>query len=274
MIVVLTMLCAGVTSAAAASSIEGVWSFKGGAVDITSQPNGTLVGIVSSPTTFASCVHTVNEEMWSDMHLQPDGSYWGLHQWFAEPGCARNGTGPTAWRVLQNSQGESFLRVCFSEPGSNMQPTIAPDGTSANVTYGCVDSASIAPLPTVSNKEGKAAAAPGEITFKQSVELPNGKHCIKKHRLTIRVHQPAYDPIEELVIRVNHKRVIDVRSPEKLKKAIVLKHLPKGSYTVSVLAITVLKQRLSGSVKYHGCTKSLVGIKLHHDKTRRKQHKA
>jgi hypothetical protein len=276
-IATLALLWVGATPAAAASSIEGVWSFKGGAVDIQAETNGTLTGVVTSPTKFASCVHPLGEHMWTGMRLQPDGSYWGSHQWFIESStgqstCEKNETpGPTAWRVLQNSQGESFVRVCFSEPGTS-QPTIAPNGSSADVTWGCVDSASIAPLPVVSAKGGNQTPGHGEIGFRQTVVLPKAKLCVKRNTLSIKLHEPKYDPLEEILIKVNGKKKVDLRGVKKLEKAIVLKHLPNGSYTIKVLAITVLKQRLTGSVKYHACSKSSTGISLRRGGTRTKRH--
>ncbi len=276
-IATLALLCAGATPAAAASSIEGVWSFNGGAVDIQGQTNGILTGVVTSPTKFAKCIHPVGEDMWTDMRLQPDGSYWGSHQWFLESSagqstCEKNETpGPTAWRVLQNSQGETLVRVCFSEPGTS-QPTIAPNGSSADVTWGCVDSASIAPLPVISAKGGSQTPEQGEVGFRQTVVLPKARLCVKHNTLSIKLHEPKYDPLEEVVIRIDGKRKVDLRGVKQLKKAIVLRHLPNSSYTIKVLAITVLKQRLSGSVKYHACSKGSTGIALGRSKTSTKRH--
>jgi hypothetical protein len=271
------LLSIGATCASASSGIERVWSFKGGAVDIVGQPNDTLIGVVTQQTEFSKCFHPVNEVMWTEMRLQADGSYWGFHQWYFEPTtenptCVLNPTlGPTAWRVLENAQGESFLRVCFSSPGSKSQPTIAPDGSSKNVSYGCVDSASIASIPVVSGKEGGSKPGPGEIGFEQSVGLPNPKQCVRNSTLKIKLRDPKYDPFKEIVIKVNGKTRVDLRGTKKLKKAIVLRHLPSGSYTVKVLAITVLNQRLSGGRTYHSCVKGSGAIGLKHVKP--KKHK-
>lgn len=265
-ILMIGLLYAAATSASASTGIEGVWSFNGGAVDVVGQPNGTLIGVVTVPTKFSQCVHPVDEQMWTEMRPQGDGSYTGLHRWYyASAACVPNPTyGPTAWRVLKKSKGESFLRVCFSEPDSNSQPTIAPDGSSANVTYSCVDSASIAAVPTVSANEGAGTPTSGQISFRQVVVLPNAKLCVRSRSLKIKLHPPKYDPLREIIIRVNGKKVADVRGNKKLKKAIVLKHLPSGSYTVKVLAITVLNQRLSGSRRYTACGKGSGKTKLHH----------
>jgi hypothetical protein len=272
------MLClsVGVAGASAANPIEGVWSFNGGAVDVSSQPDGSFLGVVSVQTKFADCFHTVNEPMWFEIHQQSDDSYWGFHRWYFEPtaespGCTANPEpGPTAWRVLHNSHGESFLRVCFSSPGGGSQPTIAPDGTSANVNYGCVDSGAIGALPVVSGKEGASAPKPGEISFEKSIVLPQRKQCVRSNALKIGLRNAKYDPFKELQVKVNGKRVLDVRGTKKLKKAVVLRHLPNGSYTIKVVATTVLNQRLSGSRSYHSCAKGSDKIKLH----RVKRHKA
>lgn len=242
----------------ASSSIEGVWSFNGGAVDVVGQSNGTLIGVVTVNTKFAQCVHKVGEQIWTEMRRQPDGSYWGLHHWFFESSaCVPNPTyGPTAWRVLANGHGESFVRVCFSEPASDKQPTIAPDGSTANVTYGCVDSASIAPLPSAPSGNGSNSA------FKQAVILPPPA-CHHLKTLKIKLRDPKYDPLKRVVVWVNHRKVADVRGVQRLKRGITVKHLPAGAFTVQVLAITTLDYRLSGKRSYGRCAKGSgqVGLK-------------
>ena len=107
--------------------------------------------------------------------------------------------GLTAWRVLVNGAGARFVRVCFSDPGSKSQPTIAPDGSSAAATFagfshGCTDSALIAPLPIVSSNEG-SGNGPGQITFSNAVVLPNAKACVRQRSLKITLHHPKYDPL-------------------------------------------------------------------------------
>jgi hypothetical protein len=247
-------LCLGSASAQADAEIERVWSFNGGAVDVVAQSNGTLTGIVTAPTKFASCVHSVGEQMWTEMRLQPDGSYWGLHHWFFEaPACVSNPTfGPTAWRVLQNSAHEAYLRVCFSEPGSPEQPTIAADGSSAHVTYGCANSASIAPLPTAPPEEGKGAP------FKKAVVLPPTKACVQSRTLKIHLHEPKYDPLRRVIVWVDGHKAADIHihSTKQLNRGITLRKLPPGAYKIKVTAITVLGHRLSGSHAYNGCAGS------------------
>jgi hypothetical protein len=267
-IVLLAALALGGSVAAATpNAIEGVWSFSGGAVAVEQLPNGAFQGTVVKPTTFAQCVHPAGQVMWTDMQPQADGSFWGLHQWYHGPECEADPVlGHTAWRVLQSSSRARILKVCFDTPSSQTQPTIAPNGASAHVTYKCTESSPLAPLPTVST-EGSGS---GTVTFGKTVVLPAAKGCVSQTSLKIKLHDPRYDPLKEIVVRIDGKRVADIRGAKQLKKAlkkgIILKKLPGGTYKVSVLAITVLKQRLSGSRTYHSCKKGPGKIKLHHGK--------
>lgn len=253
-VIVAFTLSIGVASAWASTEIEGVWSFNGGAVDIQAQAGGTFRGLVVAPTTFAACQHPVNQEMWSDIRPQPDGSYWGLHQWYFEPPqCQLNPTlGLTAWRVLANPSGERYLRVCFSSPESDQQPTIAPNGVAANATYECESSNAIASLP------GKT----GVKAFDKSVILPSSKKCVHSRTLLIKLQNPKYDPFKRAIVWIKGKKVADVRNIKKLEKGIRLKHLPSGAYTVKVLAVTVLNHKLTGSRRYTACVPASGKLKL------------
>jgi hypothetical protein len=241
---------------AATNEIEGVWSFKGGSVAIQPLPNGTFQGTVVTPTTFAECTHTAGEVMWTGMNQQPDGSFWGFHQWF-HAGCALDTqfVGPTAWRVLHNSTGAHYLKVCFSHPGTS-QPKIAPSDSDTEATFGCDESALIEPLPPVSII----------VIQTQIVGQPNAKACVSQTSLKIKFKDPKNDPLKEVVVKIASKKVADIKGTKAVKKAlkkgITLTKLPTGTYKVSVVATTVLNQHLSGSKTYKSCTKGSGKIKL------------
>jgi len=240
-----------IASASATSPIERVWSFNGGEVAVQSQPGGTFVGTVVAPTKFAQCTHPVGEQMWTDMTLQPDGSYWGLHQWFYETaGCVRNPTlGPTAWRVMEAANGATYLLVCFSSPGST-QPTIAPSGASANVSYECVKSAEIAPVPV----EVAPSSSAGVQSFKEAVSLPSDQKCFSRRVFQIHLKDPKYDPFKEVVVTLGKRRIAVKRHDGKAFVATInLKGLPRGTFTVKIRVTTVLGHHLSGSRTYHTC---------------------
>lgn len=269
------LLAFGAAPAGASSEIEGIWSFNGGEVAIHPVPGGTFTGVVVTPTKFAECSHQKGEEMWTRISPQPDGSFWGFHQWLFEQTCAANPVlGPTAWRVLQTPTGSHYLKVCFSEPGKS-QPTIAPNGTSANATYPCSNSVPTAPLPViVSGSTGakhSGSHSAEQISFAGTFGLPRAATCVRRGSLKIRIKDPRYDALKEVVIRIKHRKIADVRGLKRLQHSIVLRGLPSGTYTLRIVATTILDQRLSGKRTYHSCTRlnSTSKVRLHGRKPRK-----
>jgi hypothetical protein len=251
------VLAIGSTSAVAASSIEGVWSFNGGQIAIqpSATANGTFMGTVVAATKFAECTHVVGEPIWTDITEQPDGSYWGLHQWFLGA-CERNPTrGPTAWRVLEEPGGAHYLRVCFSHPGTT-QPTIAANGApkgpteyaAYGVTSGCYNSELIAALPVV--KPGGSGGVAGSI---ERLTLPSAKKCLSLRLFKIHLADPQYDPLKTVIVTLKGRRIPTLRKGKYVVATINLKGLPKGSFTIKIHATTVLGHHLSASRTYHTC---------------------
>jgi hypothetical protein len=243
-VVALLNLPAGV--AHASSGIEGVWSFGGGAVAVEEGESGAFQGTVVQPTTFAVCEHPVGQEMWTGVRERPDGSFWGRHVWYHGSSCAINpDQGLTAFRVLSTAEGGRILLVCFSNPGDTSQPTIAPDGQVAGATYGCVESAPLAGAPGSSGSK---------IGFDEILGLPAAQPAPTCRRtLSLIPHNPKYDPLARVTVRIGGKKVADVMGSKALHRPISLTHLPEGRFRFHVLAITVLKQRFSRSGVYRGC---------------------
>jgi hypothetical protein len=241
------MLALGAGSAQSAAPILGVWSFSGGKVAIQAAENGGFVGKVVSPTRFAECTHEVGEEMWTQIKPQPDGSYWGSHQWFfTSAECIPNpALGPTAWRVLGNSSSQ-FLRVCFSEPGLGIQPTIAANGSSVDATFGCVDSARVSSLPKLS---------PTKLS--RYVHLPRAKNCLGSRKLRIHLHDPDNDPFVKIEVSLKsgalHRRAKVRRHRHNAIAIVSLVNMPRSSFTVTVKVTTVLEHHLSLRRKYRIC---------------------
>jgi hypothetical protein len=237
------LLGGGVASASGASSIEGVWSFGGGEIAVAPATSNTFVGTVVVATTFAECVHPVGQPIWTGMTLQPDGSYWGSHQWYLEKTCELNETpGPTAWRVKEGPDGSKYLRVCLSRPGST-QPTIPASGPEADVTYECLDSALTSSLP--------ASGVAGE-----RLSLPSSKQCVSARLFKIHLLEPKYDPFRKVLVTIRGHRIVTVRRGDYVVATIDLRGLPAGAVTVKIRATTVLGHHLSGSRTYHTCAKT------------------
>jgi hypothetical protein len=94
---------------------------------------------------------------------------------------------------------------------------------------------------------------------------------VSRTSLKIKFVEPKYDPLKEVVVKVNGKVVARVKGVKRVKRGLTLKHLPAGTFKVSVTAVTVLNQRLTGSRTYRSCTKGsgklvLHGKKKHHRK--------
>lgn len=276
-----TMLLAlGVASAGAASNIEGIWSFNGGQIGVQRQSNGTYTGTVVIATRFAECTHPVGQEIWTGMTEQPDGSYWGLHQWyFGGSACTENPErGPTAWRVLEAANGSHYLLVCFSHPGTS-QPTIAANGAPLgppeyaehHVTYGCTESALTASLPVAPGEttpgapgsgtgaagSGTGTAGSGVAGAKESLTLPSAKKCLSARLFKIHLADPKYDPLKTVSITLKGRKIAAVRKGKYFVATINLKSLPEGTFTIKIKATTVLGHHLSSSRTYHTCIKEI-----------------
>jgi hypothetical protein len=289
-VVVAALLSVGAASAEAGSEIEGVWSFNNGQVDIQPTPGGggKFEGIVSVATQFAQCPHTAGERMWTEITRQPNGSYIGHHQWFLNaPKCEKNPVlGPTAWRVLKESNGSRYLRVCFSHPGST-QPTIAADGAPKEpseyakygVTYGCYNSALTSGLPVVGGTSGTGQGEGGKTGSSGSggtgpverLTLPSAKQCLRPARFEIRLREPKYDPFKTVTVSFKGHRLATSHKGDYIVATIDLKGLHKDTFKVDIHATTVLGHRLSRSRTYHLCGEQTVGPKKKAKKKRGKK---
>jgi hypothetical protein len=242
-------LAPAVGHAAASERIEGIWSFNGGRVAVQAAPGGGFVGTVVEPTKFTDCTHPVGERVWTAIQRQPDGSYRGHHQWYFDtPECLANPTpGLTAWRVLEKPGGSKFLRVCFSEPGSPSQPTIAPDGTAAAATFGCSDSALVAPLPP----------APSQAEAARYLQFPESGSCFARRRLKLKLSSPAGDPFAKVEVSLKSgsaKRRAKLRwSNAGVVATLRLRGLTAPTFKVTVAAETVLGHRLGAKRTYRRC---------------------
>lgn len=245
----LLALALAVASASASSSIEGVWAFESGQIAIESQ-NGKLEGVVVQETKFKECVHQVAQHIWTELTPQPDGSYWGKHQWYFE-GCEINTElGRAAFRTLEASDGSKYLLVCLSYPGaSEPQPTIAANGTSEHATYGCIKSTLTSPLPTTSPTTKNTS---GEV---ERLSLPSAKKCLSARLFKIHLAEPKYDPFKTVFVTVKGKTVKTARQGNYVVATINLKHFKKGRFTVAIHATTVLGHHLSSTRAYHTCAK-------------------
>ena len=162
--------------------------------------------------------------------------------------------GLSAYRILEGSGGSRYLRVCLSNPGT-AQPTIAANGTSANATYGCFDSALSAPLPAPESTTGTTGTSgkSGTQNFKELVALPSNRKCFSSRSFQIHVLDPKYDAFRTISITIKGKKLKTVRRGGTIAATVSLKGLPKGAFSVVIKATTYLGRHLSGTRIYHTC---------------------
>lgn len=244
-IAALAALGVAAPAASAAADVEGTWSFSGGQVVVTPEADGSFTGTVIRPTQFAVCPHLVGERMWTQMRLQPDGQYFGKHQWLANAGCGPAGLGNSAWRVLTRPDGQRFLRICFAtHERPELQPTIDAAGADANTTTGCQDSDLLAP----------PAAPATSVTAIATLPAQGKKKCLSKRSFRIRLKEPKGDALDSAKVYVNGRLVRTIKR-ERITAPVNLTGLPKGRYTVRITAKTVLGRTITGTRKYRTCTK-------------------
>jgi hypothetical protein len=239
------LLAAPAAAHAQSADIEGVWTFSGGQVAVQGQPDGSFTGTVIRTTTLANCPHPVGERMWIGVVRQPDGSYWGGHQWFRNGSCEPIPTrGRTAHRVLARPDGTRFLRVCFSRPETpDVQPKIAPDGSNTDTNDECRDSDLVSPLP---------ARAPS-VTSIATLPRQGSRRCLSRRSFRIRLKEPRGDALASASVFVNGRRVA-TRRGARLTAPINLRGLPRGRYGVRITAKTVLGRTISGTRRYRTCS--------------------
>jgi hypothetical protein len=142
-----------------------------------------------------------------------------------------------------------FLRVCFAAPERpELQPTIAPDGSSTNTTTSCSDSDLVSPLPAGKPKINAIATLPSQ----------GRRRCLSKRSFRIRLKEPPGDALQTASVFVNNRRV-QTRTGERITAPVNLRNLPRGRYTVKITARTVLGKTITGTRKYRTCARKRRG---------------
>lgn len=246
---VVLLLVTATGAFAQGADVEGVWQFGGGQVAVQDAGDGTHKGTVIRETTLATCPHPVGELMWIEMRAQPDGQWFGKHQWYNNADCSPVAQrGNTAFRVLPKTDGsgDRFLRVCYAAPEEpEKQPSIAPDGTPSNTTAGveCDDSDFVRSVPARAPALSKIATLPRQ----------GRKRCLSKRRFTIRLREPRGDALKSAVVRLNGKVIRRRKEGTRITAPVSLTGLPKGRYTLKITAQTVLGRTISGTRRYRTC---------------------
>jgi hypothetical protein len=77
--------------------------------------------------------------------------------------------------------------------------------------------------------------------------------CVDRRKFTFRVHQPRHGRVVRAIVYVNGKRVTALHARRITR--IVLRHLPLGTFTVRIVAVTDRRSRTVSVRTYRGCSK-------------------
>lgn len=227
-----------------ADPLEAIWQFNGGQIAVEKQPDGSFLGTVIRPTTISRCAHQNGERIWTEVRAQPDGQYFGKHQYLRDSDCVPVERGNAAYRILTKPDGAQILRICFARPETpELQPNIAPDGSST-ANDGCVDSDLISRLPQTPPKLNDIVTLPKQT-----------KGCASRRRFAIRLREPKGDALASAVITLNRKRLPVRRSNGRLRSVVDLRGLPRGRYALKIVAKTVRGRTITGTRRYRTCGK-------------------
>jgi hypothetical protein len=225
----------------AADQIEGSWLFESGQVLVEAIGPGTFKGTVVKPTRFTACTHPIGQVMWQMSGAGP--SYAGTHVWYHSD-CSEDPGGQSTWQITSIEPANYTLRFCTVAPGGG-PPTFDPPGNPAGTPTGdtrCHDLKRILPPQA-------------EPTFKSVVSLPKAtRKCRSRRNFRIRLREPRADPLVRATVHVNGKRV-RVLVGARLTAPVDLRNLPKGRYTVKIVATTASKRVIEGTRRYRTCAR-------------------
>jgi hypothetical protein len=229
------VMAVGAGAARAADLIEGSWLFESGQVLVEATAPGSFQGTVVKATQFAACPHPVGQRMWQ---IGGSGtSYTGTHIWYHDD-CSENPGGQTTWTITSTDPANFTLRFCTVTPGGG-PPMFDPAGN---------------PMPGTNCHDLKRLLPPQpKPTFSTVVSLPKAtRKCRSKRNFRIRLRQPKADPLVRATVDVNRRRV-KVLAGARLTAPVDLRGLPKGRYTVKIVATTASGRVIRGSRKYRTC---------------------
>src|SRR5207248_6289855 len=96
--------------------------------------------------------------------------------------------------------------------------------------------------------------------------LPSAARCVDRRKFSFRLHHPRRARIVKVEAFVNGTRVIRRRG--RKIALLTLKRLPRGTFTVKVVATQSTGSKLISQRTYRGCTKSRPRTRARHHRRR------
>jgi len=228
---------AGAGPARAVEPIEGSWLFDNGEVLVQATGPGTFTGTVVKPTQFASCPHPAGQQMWQ---ISGSGaSYTGTHVWYGAD-CTEKPGGESTWTITSTDPANFTLRFCTVDVGGGPPMFDAAGNPLAG---------------TICNDLKRLLPPAPKPTFATVVSLPKEtRKCRSRRDFRIRLREPKADPLVRATVQVNGRQV-RVLSGARLTAPVNLRGLPKGRYTVKIVATTASGRVIQGTRRYRTCAR-------------------
>jgi hypothetical protein len=135
------------------------------------------------------------------------------------------------------------------EPEPTPTPTPSPE-----------PSATPTPTPTPSPAPAGGVlgvtVTPPKLKLGDVVRFPSTRRCVSRRKFRIRLRTPHGTRITLVSVRVNNKRVKTLRG-RRITSVVNLLGLPKGRFRVKITLHTADGRKISGTRRYHTCTKKL-----------------
>ena len=155
-----------------------------------------------------------------------------------------DGSGCTVWITLAGSgPNKQTARAAASECDDDI-----PTGTSNTTTTSGSNVAGSTTAPSSSNSS----------VSNSSIALPAGKAarvCKSRRHFRIRIHRARGVRFTKVTVRLN-KKLISVRRGKRLTAVVNLRGLPRGRFTLRVVATTSKGKRISATRHYVTCVKN------------------
>jgi hypothetical protein len=90
-------------------------------------------------------------------------------------------------------------------------------------------------------------------TVKNPLHVPGAKDCKDRRTLSWRIHQPPGRRIVAVNLYVNGKRKLH-KEGRRITR-VKLKHLPRGKFTIKIVALVNTGERVISVRRYEGCRK-------------------
>jgi hypothetical protein len=149
---------------------------------------------------------------------------------------------------------DGFARV---DMGADESPARQPEPT-PTPTPSPEPTVTPSPSPTPAGGVLGVTVTLPKLKLADVVRFPSTRRCVSRRKFRIRLRTPHGTKITLVSVRVNNKRVKTLRG-RRITSLVNLKGLPKGRFRVKITLRTADGRTISGTRRYHTCTKKIRG---------------